>query len=414
MYRFQNVSRRPRERFNFPADSWVESLPCVPCITQRGSHPTYFAELRMFVGPQEIAVTGDNSFETLFGRVWAILFCDDDTWHTLQWVGTDDLDPATGITSRGWRELADPLLSLPPLTAGVQQRWSAAFDQNARLIVAYETNGTIDVTRWDATLGAYLQNVTFAGRDPQLLIDAALTDPRAYPNAADDGWSAREAFEAGIPVLFEWLPDGSWRETAIPVSDVLMFYLSVDRTRVMARVQRELYSVEHELHDFGEPIVLDHAVALLGRYELLISTSAGAKRSLMLVSDPYLGGFIISPRPVESVMVSVEAGVAEHGRRMFAGAPVHALGVTPAPGVSDSRERIVPAPAFEAPISVLASPGVSRTVSNTLTRTQEEGIMITVAPGTNASRFTTLPHAARTEAASVSVGPGVSASRAIA
>ena len=297
---------RKRPPFPIPSPSRPGDLPCVPCITQRGTHPTHFAELRMFVGPQEIATTGDNSFETLFGRVWAILFCDDSTWHTLQWVGADDLDPATGITSRGWRELTDPLLTLPALTAGVQERWSAAFDQNARLIVAYENAGVIEVTRWDSGVGAYVQNVTFAGCDPQLLIDAALTDPRFYPNLEDDGWSVREAFDAGVTVWFEWLPDGVYRTTAIPDSDVLLFYLSADRERVMARVQRETYSIEREIHDFGYAVVLDHALALGGRYQLLVSNSAGAKLPQTLISDPYLGDFIINPEHADEMLAGVE------------------------------------------------------------------------------------------------------------
>ena len=327
-------SFRKRPPFPFVNRARPDDLPCVPCITQRGTHPTFFAELRMFVGPQEIAVTGDNSFDTLFGRVWAILFCDDGTWHTLQWVGADDLDPATGITSSGWRELADPLLSLPPLTAGVQQRWSAAFDQNARLIVAYETNGTIDVTRWDSDAGEYRQNVTFAGRDPQLLIDAALTDPRFYPNLADDGWSVREAFDAGVRVWLEWLPDATFRTTAIPDSDVLLFYLNTDRTKVMARVQRELYGVEREIHDFGQSVVLDHAIALGGRYQILVSDQVGARLPETLVSDPYLGDFVINPQPRDAVTLSASVEAGEYTQPVIAPSHTrHALDllVQPAP-----------------------------------------------------------------------------------
>ena len=265
----------------------------------------YFAELRTFPGPQEIAVTGDNSFETLLGREWAILFCDDGTWHTLQWADDDDLDPGEGITSRGWRSLTDPLLSLPPLTAGAERRWTAAFDQNARLIVAYERAGTIEVTRWDSPLGAYRQNVSFAGHDPHVLNDMAVTDPRGYPNLDDDGWSVREAYDAGIPVLFEWLPDLTYRRSALADSDVLLFYLSADRTTVLCRVQRETYGTARVIHDFGTPVVLDHALALPGRYQLLVSNAVGVRLPQMLVSDPYLGDFLINPRPVEVLSINV-------------------------------------------------------------------------------------------------------------
>ena len=255
----------------------------------------YFAELRTFPGPQAIGAIGDNSFDALYGREWAVLFCDDDTFHTLQWTGVGDAPPE-GLTSGGWHVIPDPLLTLPPLTAGVERSISAAFDQNARLIVAYEKNGVVEVTRWEPSEGVYKQNVSFAGRDPQLLIDAALADPRGYPTIPDDGWSVREAFDAGVRVWFEWLPDGVYRTTAIPDSDVLLFYLSLDRTVLHARVQREIYAIERTIYDFGEPVTLDHAVALSGRYQLLVSDAVGVRLPEALVSDPYLGDLIINPR----------------------------------------------------------------------------------------------------------------------
>lgn len=265
----------------------------------------------MFPGPQELGVTGDNTYDTLFGRAWAFLKCDDDNWFLLQWVGADDL-LVEGLDSPGWKTVDEPLLALPGLVCGVQRRFSAAFDQSARLIVAYEEAGSVKVTRWDSGAGEYVQNVDFAGRDPCLLMDATLVDPRGYPSLADDGWSVRESFFAGVPVLFEWLPEPAWRETAIPDSDVLVFYLSADRERVLVRVQREVYSVERVIHDFGEAVVLDQAVALAGRYQLLVSDQVGVRLPEALISDAYLGDFLINPRVADGLAAAVasEAAVA--------------------------------------------------------------------------------------------------------
>ena len=280
----------------------------MPCITQRGTHPTYFPEFHMFLGPQALGDTGDGGFAALFGRMWAFLHCDDDRWFLLQWVGSDHLI-AEGLLSPGWKVIEEPLLDLPGLACGTQQRFTAAFDQNARLIVAYEDNERVFVTRWDDTTGDYLQNVDFAGVDPALLVDAAVTDSRGYPTLDDDDWSVREAFDAGVRVWFEWLPEPAFRTTAIPDSDVLLFYLSADRERVMCRVQREVYGTERLLHDFGQPVILDQAVALLGRYELLVSNQAGVRLPQVLISDPYLGDFIINPEGDSPVA----AGVAPEG-----------------------------------------------------------------------------------------------------
>ena len=210
----------------------------------------------MALGPQEIGDTRQNRLVDIIGRVWAFLFCDDGSWHVLQWVGTDDLDPATGLTSRGWLEVTVGIPSLPELTPGVQSRFSLAFDQSARAVVAYEEAGQVKVTRWDAALGQYVQNVTFAGRDPVVVFDAT------------------------------WAYD-------IPVSDVLVFYLdAATRSRLMVRVQRDLYAVEYELHDYGQPVVLDRVVRLPLRYQVLASDAQGdpledAGERFGLLSDLY-------------------------------------------------------------------------------------------------------------------------------
>jgi hypothetical protein len=222
----------------------LSNLPCIPKVSERGSLPTYFPEFVMAPGPQALATTGDNSFNTLFGRAWAFLFCQNLDHYVLRWEGT------------GWSVREDPLLTLPAFD-GTERCFSMAFDQSARLIIAYEKSEIIRVTRFDTTAGTYLQNVNFAGVDPVLLMDASVN-------------------------------------RLVPDSDVLLFYLTPDRTRVKYRVQRESYGVERDLVweseepvEFGDGLVLDYAQALDYRFELLIGFESGVKRATALVSDLY-------------------------------------------------------------------------------------------------------------------------------
>ena len=230
-----------RKRPPFPfVNRARDDLPCLPCVNTRGTHPTYYGEFYMMLGPQAIGDTRDNTLPDLIGREWAFLFCDNNDWYLLQWVDTEHLNEAPGLTSPGWALIDEPLLTLPnDLACGTQRRFSAAFDQAARLVVAYEQAETILVTRWDTTLGAYLQNVNFSGVDPVLVFDAT--------------WS--------------------WQ---VPGSDVVLFYLTTDRTKLMARAQRDVYAVEYELWDFGHAAVLDRVTRLPLRYQALASDGVGA------------------------------------------------------------------------------------------------------------------------------------------
>lgn len=195
----------------------------------------------MAPGPEVIGQTGDNSYGAMFGRNWLLVW-DRDTGflHAFQEAGGE------------WLEVTE---ELPPVfDAGApvgSRRWSLAFDQAARVILAYEdAEGVVRVTRWDASLNEYVQNVTFAGVDPCVVMDAA------------------------------WSLD-------IPQSDVLLFYLSPDRTRVLCRVQRDVYAVEHEIWDYGQPVILDRVIATPLRYQVLVSDATGTSLPEMLLSDLY-------------------------------------------------------------------------------------------------------------------------------
>lgn len=199
-----------------------------PKVSRRGEY--YFAELATSPGPQEIAVTGDGSFEPLYGREWILeLSRDDNKLKLYQEAGS-------GL----WQRITEPLpiaLFADPLPEDAR-RITFTFDQSARLAVAYEINEHIFMTRWDPSEGAYVSNVDFPGVDPALLMDATLL-------------------------------------LHVPGSDIVLFYLSVDRQTVRYRRQGENYSSGHDLITADEPLILDRAGRLPSRYQLLVSDADG-------------------------------------------------------------------------------------------------------------------------------------------
>lgn len=263
-----------------------------PRVSRRVPSKTWFAELATAPGPQVIGQTGDNSYDTLFGREWL-----------LEWSVEDDrlrLYQESQTHPGEWERVTSPLPPVfdSPLPA-TARRVTFCFDQSARIVVAVEDEGVIKVTRWDPGSGQYVQNVTFAGADPQLFMDATLADPAGFPE------EVRAAAQAGLRVLFEWLPDGSWRESAVPDSDVVLFYLTTDRKGVRARVQRQLFQTIHELHDYAAPVILDRVSPLPGAYQLLVSDATGAPLEHALVSDPYIGDFQLAPAAEDELAAGV-------------------------------------------------------------------------------------------------------------
>jgi hypothetical protein len=266
-----------------------------PARGVRGTAGYEYYELSLALGPEQVGITGDNSYEVLYGREWMMLV--DAETRELRLYQQDEVGSWTRVTT-GLPGLFDS-----PIPEG-PKRFTFAFDQSARVIVVYEQAGLIFVTRWNPFTNAYVQNVSFAGTDPCLLMDATVADPRGFPAAAD-GWGVREAYYAGIRVLYEWIPDGVFRDTPIPDSDVVLFYLTPDRLEVKARAQRQLYATVNNVWTFTEPVVMDRAVALSGKYQLLVGDAAGDKRDDMLISNAYIEDYIINPRPVNGLPSSV-------------------------------------------------------------------------------------------------------------
>ena len=345
-----------------------------------------FAELEPLLGPEQIGVTGDNRYRTLYGRPYALALTE--ARRLRLYRGAVDGGAYQEVTSGLPEILFGP--AIPPAA----RRFTAAFDQSARITVAYELDEVVRVTRW--TGSAYVQNVTFAGVDPALLMDATLADPRGYPNLDDDGWSVREAFEAGIPVLFEWLPGDPipWLENAIPDSDVLLFYLTPDRLELRVRVQRQLYATPRTLWTFDEPVVLDRVIALAGRYQALVSDARGDPLPEMIVSDPYLGDFIINPRPTERVSIAATPEPVETFATTYAVQETElvAIGATPeAARVDGNVARMYPDPEL---VSIAAEPQGVRVESTILRYTPDaEEVSIAAEPLTPLPVVTTTTRA---------------------
>jgi hypothetical protein len=211
-------------------------------VSDRVPSGTHFAELFLAPGPQAIGATGDNGYEALYGRSWLLVWDRDDGYlHLFQEQPGGD-----------WLEV---VADLPPVFAGPaptgSRRWSLAFDQSARVILAYEdATGIVRVTRWDPGSNAYVQNVSFAGADPCLAIDAS--------------WSRN-----------------------VSDSDVLLFYLDPTRHQVTCRVQREIYATEHALHTYEQAVIFDRVIASPLRYQLLLSDATGSVLETVLLSELY-------------------------------------------------------------------------------------------------------------------------------
>ena len=187
-------------------------------------------------GPPAIGDTGDNSPGHMMSATWLLQVCPDGSWVLYR-------------EDRGRLEVM-PFDDPPDPVTATARHVSLCFDQAARVALAWEDQGVIKVRRWDAEQNQYIENVSFAGHDPVVVMDA------------------------------------SWRYL-VPDSDVLLFHLSPDRTRVLCRVQRDVYGVEREVWDYGSPVILDRVIALSYRYQVLVSDSTGTPLPDVLVSELY-------------------------------------------------------------------------------------------------------------------------------
>ncbi len=269
----------------------MSQLRVVPELSLRGTKDYGYFEASFALGPVQVGVTGDNSYEVLFGRIYSLLLVKDSRILELYRLSVSD-QTWTQVTS-----LLPPLFD-DAIPEGARHL-TFAFDQSARVIVAYELNGEIVVTRWDPFTNQYVQNVTFAGLDPCIIMDATVADPRGFPEPY------RTLYMAGVKIIFQWIPNGEWLENAISDSDILIFYLTPDRLGVRCRAQRQLFNTVLTIHDFDDPVVMDRAVPVSARYQLLVSDAAGDVLPEMLLSELYFTELIPVFEPVDPLSATV-------------------------------------------------------------------------------------------------------------
>jgi len=163
-------------------------------------------EVAKAAGPQQMGVTGDGSYSTLFGRNWAAILNKKTKQAELY-----------GQTPTGWEQVA-----IPPIAHPIKEcrHLALAFDQSARHVLAYEREGQIFIRQWDALLGEFVYRGPFTGVDPVLINDAEVN-------------------------------------YFVPDSDVLLLYLTPDRKSLKMRVQRQLYAIEHHIESYSTPKTLD-------------------------------------------------------------------------------------------------------------------------------------------------------------
>jgi len=169
-------------------------------------------ELRLVKGPIAISEPGDGTYAELYSKDYLVFL--DETGRLRVYVSTGS----------GWAPVPDELYPQPPHPGDQIRHIGACFDQAARLVLTYEFNGQVYVYQWDPITRQYVTRGPFPGVDPVVIQDATIG---FYP----------------------------------PDSDVLLLYLSTDRTRLIMRVQRELYNTPREVAIFPRPVVLDQVNA---------------------------------------------------------------------------------------------------------------------------------------------------------
>ena len=206
-----------------------------PKISNRGSQYEKF-ELRVFAGPQTLGVTGDNSYDTIFGREWLVMI---DTENSI-------LVYQEGVEDGVWAQVETS--DIPATLPSASKNIGCATQQDARLSICFELEDAIYISQYDALTDVYLTRGPFDGHDPVMYNDASLNGE-------------------------------------IPNSDVTVFYLSLDRYTIHYRLQRDNFLVEYDLFTHTEPMTLDMVTAKNFQYALWVSDVNGVKLSLPLVSD---------------------------------------------------------------------------------------------------------------------------------
>lgn len=233
------LSHKKRPPFLFSHRARVNQLVCAPRPYVRAwaedGRPLWAPCLAWSPGPVELATTGDGSYSTLYGENWLSQICQDGTWVLYQRIDNEELEVV-------------PWDVVPPTVAITARHPSLCFDQAARPAIAWEDDSGVRLREYNEVSQQYQFIGPFAGCDPVLLNDATIN----YRVAG---------------------------------SDVILFYLSADRTTLCYRIQSENFAVEHEHHDFGEAVVLDAQDVGGWRFQLKFADEHGT------VDGPLADGF---------------------------------------------------------------------------------------------------------------------------
>lgn len=233
------LSHRKRPPFLFSHRARVNQLVCDPRPYVRAwaedGRPLWAPCLAWSPGPVELATTGDGSYQTLFGENWLTQICQDGTWVLYKRLSNELMEVV-------------PWDVVPPTVAISARHPTLAFDQAARPAIAWEDADGVRLREYNEVAQAYHFIGPFEGCDPVLLTDATI----------------------------------NYR---VPGSDVVLFYLSSDRTTLCYRIQSENFATEHEHHDFGEAVVLDAQDVGSWRFQLKFGDEHGT------VTGPLADGF---------------------------------------------------------------------------------------------------------------------------
>ena len=293
----------------------------------------YFYELFLAEGPATVGDTGAGDAAALFGTNWITLIDRGDlTLHAFR-------EGPLGVWTEETTGLPSSFGMALPATV---RRLSHAFDQAARIIVAWEDSGAITATRWDPGSGAYVSDVSFAGVNPCLLMQVTV--------------------------------DG-----VVGGSDIWLFYQREDAPgEVFYRLQRDSYGIEYSLFSDSSIAVLDRVVALPYRFEVWVSDAYGTPLQALVsdyypvaASEPLAVG--IAPDAVHFMTAQLPHSEAE---------PVTvAMMIEPIMGVyvGDTSYRS----AVEPPLALTAAPGSAEFILEQLQDAETEPVAVahTVGPG---------------------------------
>lgn len=240
------LGHKKRPPFLFSQRARVNQLVCDPRPYVRAwasdGRPLWAPCLAWSPGPVELASTGDGSYQTLYGENWLAQICVDGTWVLYKRLSNELLEVV-------------PWDVVPPTVSITARHPTLCFDQAARPAIAWEDDSGVRLREFNETTGAYHFIGPFPGVDPVLLSDAQVN---------------------------RWVPG----------SDVVLYYLSSDRTKVMYRIQAENFATEHEHYTFDDPVVLDAVDTGRYRYQLKVGDEHGGVFGTLtdfdaLVSDLY-------------------------------------------------------------------------------------------------------------------------------